>query len=113
MLLVDDPVRPWVDADGLWYVALSLDACDNTQPICAAGGSLLISTSRRTPAPALDVLRRATEDAGDRAFLYAWSADATLSLIVARPRPRPRTQLPAFGGGSKGMKAHLPAPSSR
>lgn len=42
-----------------------------------AGGSLLISTSRRTPGPALEVLRRASETADGQVFLYAWSADAS------------------------------------
>ncbi len=48
-----------------------------------AGGSLLISTSRRTPAPALDVLKRASAEAGDRVFLYTWSADATENPYLA------------------------------
>ena len=48
-----------------------------------AGGSLLISTSRRTPQPALDVLRRASEQAGDRVFLYKWSAEATENPYLA------------------------------
>ncbi len=42
-----------------------------------AGGSLLISTSRRTPAAALDVFERASDEAGERVLLYTWSADAT------------------------------------
>ena len=34
-----DPPRPWVDADGNWYLTLSLDAC-GTGRTCAAGGQL-------------------------------------------------------------------------
>ena len=51
-----------------------------------AGGSLLISTSRRTPAPALEVLTRASEDAGGPdggVFLYAWQPDATDNPYLA------------------------------
>lgn len=48
-----------------------------------AGGSLLISTSRRTPAPALDALRQACADAGERVFLYTWSAEATENPYLA------------------------------
>jgi hypothetical protein len=38
-----DPPRPWVDADGNWYLALSLDACGTAGGYgrtCAAGGQL-------------------------------------------------------------------------
>lgn len=43
----------------------------------AAEGSLLISTSRRTPKPALDAIREAVQIAGDPTFLYEWQPDAT------------------------------------
>ena len=62
-MLADDPVRPWVDADGLWYVALSLDACDNTQPVCAAGGSLLMYRSPALRGPKANWTRHGTEPA--------------------------------------------------
>lgn len=51
--------------------------------VTRAGGSLLISTSRRTPAPALEVLERATEGAGSQVFLYVWRADATENPYLA------------------------------
>jgi hypothetical protein len=41
-----------------------------------AGGSLLISTSRRTPAVALEVFRKATTAAAVPAYFYEWSAEA-------------------------------------
>ncbi|MEM9176228.1 MAG: ELM1/GtrOC1 family putative glycosyltransferase [Myxococcota bacterium] len=49
----------------------------------AAGGALLISTSRRTPPAALDVLTRASAEAGERVFLYTWRADATENPYLA------------------------------
>jgi hypothetical protein len=35
-----DPVRPWIDADGKWYSAMSTDGCNSTtkKTPCAAGG---------------------------------------------------------------------------
>lgn len=47
------------------------------------GGSLLVSTSRRTPAPALEVARRAVAAAGERAFLYEWRPDSAENPYVA------------------------------
>ena len=47
------------------------------------GGSLLISTSRRTPASALEVARRAAASAGERAFLYEWRPDAPDNPYIA------------------------------
>ena len=49
----------------------------------AQGGSLLISTSRRTPAPAIEVARRAASFMGERAFLYEWHPDATDNPYIA------------------------------
>lgn len=58
----------------------------------AAGGSLLISTSRRTPAAAVRVFERATREAGGGPrsevantpiYLYAWSAHATENPYLA------------------------------
>ena len=36
-----DPVRPWVDSDGLWYGAVSLDACNKSVDYhhCGAGAA--------------------------------------------------------------------------
>jgi len=47
------------------------------------GGSLLISTSRRTPASAIEVARRAAASASERAFLYEWRPDACDNPYVA------------------------------
>jgi hypothetical protein len=41
-----------------------------------AGGSLLISTSRRTPQAALEVFRNATAEAEASTYFYEWSAEA-------------------------------------
>ena len=50
-----DPVRPWVDADGQWYVALSLDACNlPSGGTCAAGGQLQMWTSPSLRGPKSD-----------------------------------------------------------
>ena len=39
-----DPPRPWVDADGQWYMGVSVDACNGTNTTaggrCPAGGRL-------------------------------------------------------------------------
>ena len=41
-----DPVRPWKDEDGQWYVAMSTDACNATkQKPCPGGGRLDLFTS--------------------------------------------------------------------
>ena len=41
-----DPVRPWKDEDGQWYVAMSTDACNATQQKpCPGGGRLDLFTS--------------------------------------------------------------------
>ncbi len=47
------------------------------------GGSLLISTSRRTPTPALEVVREAARSAGDGAFLYEWQPSPADNPYVA------------------------------
>lgn len=47
------------------------------------GGSLLVSTSRRTPAPALEVARSATASAGDRGFFYEWQPDSAENPYIA------------------------------
>jgi mitochondrial fission protein ELM1 len=47
------------------------------------GGSLLISTSRRTPDHALEVVREAARSAGDRAFLYEWQPDSSDNPYIA------------------------------
>lgn len=47
------------------------------------GGSLLISTSRRTPEPALEVVRAAAASMGPRAYLYEWQPDARDNPYVA------------------------------
>ena len=33
-----DPVRPWKDADGMWYSGISTDACNATGERCGLGG---------------------------------------------------------------------------
>ena len=52
-----------------------------------AGGSLMISTSRRTPKAALDVFQSASANATDNApnniYLYGWSAEATANPYFA------------------------------
>mmetsp|Transcript_73233 Transcript_73233/g.156902 ORF Transcript_73233/g.156902 Transcript_73233/m.156902 type:complete len:531 (-) Transcript_73233:48-1640(-) len=42
-----DPVRPWKDTDGKWYVAMSTDGCNSTtkKRPCAAGGRLDLFTA--------------------------------------------------------------------
>lgn len=44
-----DPARPWVDADGKWYMLLSFDACNaTTQKLpCLAGGELHMWSSKK------------------------------------------------------------------
>ncbi len=54
-----------------------LDRCS------ASGGSLLISTSRRTPASVLEVARRTAASAGERATLHEWRPDARDNPYVA------------------------------
>ncbi len=49
----------------------------------SCGGSLLISTSRRTPRPALDVVREAAIEAEDRVFLYEWRPEASENPYAA------------------------------
>lgn len=33
-----DPVRPWIDADGMWYSTIAVDGCNASSIPCAAGG---------------------------------------------------------------------------
>ena len=47
------------------------------------GGSLLVSTSRRTPGPALEVAQSAAAAAPETVFLYAWRPDAFDNPYVA------------------------------
>ena len=41
-----DPVRPWVDSDGRWYLAMSFDACNSTQ---VRPPQTLLETTKRKP----------------------------------------------------------------
>jgi hypothetical protein len=45
-----DPPRPWLDSDGLWYLAISVDACNGTNP-CPGGGRLALWRSRALRGP--------------------------------------------------------------
>jgi mitochondrial fission protein ELM1 len=47
------------------------------------GGSLMISTSRRTPKPALDILRGAARAASERILFYEWKPEATDNPYIA------------------------------
>jgi mitochondrial fission protein ELM1 len=49
----------------------------------AAGGSLLISTSRRTPESVLEASREAARCAPERTYLYEWQVDAPDNPYVA------------------------------
>jgi hypothetical protein len=44
-----DPVRPWVDTDGQWYLAMSTDGCNASyiRTPCALGGQLDLYTAAR------------------------------------------------------------------
>lgn len=48
-----------------------------------AGGSLLISTSRRTPEESVAFLERAAEAAGERVYFFPWSPSATENPYLA------------------------------
>ena len=51
-----DPVRPWVDSDGLWYGAVSLDACNKSADYhhCGAGAALDMFRSPALRGPKAD-----------------------------------------------------------
>lgn len=51
-----DPVRPWIDSDGFWYGAVSLDGCNKSVDYhhCGAGGALMMFRSQRLRGPKAD-----------------------------------------------------------
>lgn len=51
-----DPVRPWVDEDGRWYTAISMDGCNGTaRGDCASKGGRMVLWSATVPrGPAAD-----------------------------------------------------------
>ena len=53
-----DPARPWREADGNWYVALSMDGCNSTAALqklpCSEGGQLVLWRSPALRGPDAD-----------------------------------------------------------
>ena len=70
-----DPPRPWVDQDGQWYLTISVDACNNSNPLCPAGGRLAMWTS-----PALRGSKAAWKQIGP-----LFTANMTKSGMKAMP----------------------------
>ena len=60
-----DPVRPWKDTDGQWYVALSTGGCNATKlSRCPAGGRLDLFTSPALRGPNASWTQLLTHDGG-------------------------------------------------